>query len=789
MANVTFTKTKQKLEPAVGAKVYAFLHKLTQDDAANGLRIKKINHTADPRVRTGRVDDNYRAVLFQLSGTNDRHFVYAGTWPHDEAISRAQRMTMRLNDVNGVAEFYEAVPDAPATQASHALDPSTAMHSATPTFQPKYVNNLVRLGYSTDYLVEQLGIDRAVADRVLRAGNEAQFSAAADGAPTWQGVALLDLDAGKGLDEVKKELGLLPSLPDDDELPGALAEETAQTAAPTGTAPADGPGPGPGPEQAETDDVAPGSDDELIKALHHPASRMQFIPLEGVAGVEELRDVIEQGTFEDWTVFLHPEQRRFATRRNKNSFRVSGGAGTGKTVVAIHRTRNLARHDPLARLILTTFTRTLAQSLDEQLTRLDAGVPRAENIDAPGVSVLGIDSLANRVTHALADGEDRAAASEKVLGYAMSGRQPDNSAQKSWQAALRDSGVDLPVGIANPTFLEQEYLMVVLPNRITGAKEYMKVARRGRGTPLNRARRIGVWKVIETYRQNHRLEAKLSYPEIAAVAAQILEDRAAAGKGRIADHVIVDEGQDLHPAHWQLLRAAVAPGGDDLFISEDSHQRIYGQKLRLSQYGIDLRGRARRLTLNYRTTAQNLNYALGILDGDTFDGLKDLGGLTENHSQYRSVRSGPAPRVIGCRDLQDERSTIASIVEAWASEDTPLGAIGVLVRTAQQAGGIVSVLEQVGLRAAEVKGGSAARSDAVQVMTMHRAKGMEFQRVVLAGMNASSMPAKHALKSLEEAEREDAMQLERSLLYVAASRARDELVVTYAGEVSGFLPA
>ena len=110
MANVTFTKTKQKLEPAVGAKVYAFLHKLTQDDAANGLRIKKISHTADPRVRTGRVDDNYRAVLFQLSGTNDRHFVYPGTWPHDEAISRAQRMTMRLNDVNGVAEFYEAAP-------------------------------------------------------------------------------------------------------------------------------------------------------------------------------------------------------------------------------------------------------------------------------------------------------------------------------------------------------------------------------------------------------------------------------------------------------------------------------------------------------------------------------------------------------------------------------------------------------------------------------------------------------------------------------------------------------
>ena len=286
--------------------------------------------------------------------------------------------------------------------------------------------------------------------------------------------------------------------------------------------------------------------------------------------------------------------------------------------------------------------------------------------------------------------------------------------------------------------------MVVLPNRITGAKEYMKVARRGRGTPLNRARRIGVWKVIETYRQNHRPKAKLPTRKSLRWLPQILEDAPAAGKGRMP----TTSSSTKARTSTRLIGSCCAPPSrlaGMIFISEDSHQRIYGQKLRLSQYGIDLRGRARRLTLNYRTTAQNLNYALGILDGDTFDGLEDLEGLTENHSQYRSVRSGPAPRVICCKDLQEERSTIALIVDAWAGEDNPLGAIGVLVRTAQQAGGIVSAIEQVGLRAAEVKGGSAARSDAVQVMTMHRAKGMEFQRVGPGGMN-HPMPAKHPLK-------------------------------------------
>ena len=427
----------------------------------------------------------------------------------------------------------------------------------------------------------------------------------------------------------------------------------------------------------------------------------------------------------------------------------------------------------------------MAHSLDEQLDNLDAGVPRAENIDAPGVSVLGIDSLANRVTHTHADGEERAAASQKVLGYAMSGRQPDNSAQKSWQAALRDSGVDLPAGIANSTFLEQEYLMVVLPNRITGAKEYMKVARRGRGTPLNRARRIGVWKVIETYRQNHRLEAKLSYPEIAAVAAQILEDRAAAGKGRIADHLIVDEGQDLHPAHWQLLRAAVAPGGDDLFISEDSHQRIYGQKLRLSQYGIDLRGRARRLTLNYRTTAQNLNYALGILDGDTFDGLEDLEGLTENHSQYRSVRSGPAPqgdllqgpaggtqhdrvdrRCMGRRG-QPARRDRRSRAHSAASRRN---------RLSDRTGG---------LRAAGVKGGCArARCRAGRWARCIEQKASSSNDVVLAGVQPSAAYAGDAaLESLQKAGRNANVSWERWLLVGGGPSRGWSLVMIYTGEV------
>lgn len=760
MAHVTWMRSKQKHEPALAVKILTFIDKLSADDTAPGLHIEKIHGTSDHRVRTGRVDQSYRAVLFLLDGTVGHHYVFAGAWQHDDAIARAKTMTMRINQVNGVAEFY----DAPMPEVTQ---PAAQARPAAPTFQSRYRNELVDNGYDADYLTDQVGIDRGVADRVLAARDEDEFMAAIDAAPTWQGVALLELSTGKALSEVQRDLQLVQSAPEDDEIADEATEPVMEQA-PLAT-----------------------EDDALIAALRHPAAAMQFNALEGEGANEELRQALENGSFEDWTVFLHPEQRRFATRCNKNSFRVSGGAGTGKTVVAIHRARNLTRRDASARIILTTFTRTLADALTDQLLRLDATVPRAREIGGTGVHVTGIDRLASQVMNAKGQERARNAAGLDVLGYTAGAVTPDLQDERTWRDAIADAAVDdvLPNRLRNPIFLQQEYLMVVLPGAVTSLQQYARVSRTGRGTPLSRAQRVAVWKVIETYRQAHRLEQRLAFPEIAAVAARMLEDRAAAGGGRIADHVIVDEGQDLHPTHWQLLRAAVEKGRDDLFISEDSHQRIYGQKLKLSRYGIDLRGRARRLTLNYRTTAQNLDYALRILDGAGDDVVVDLEGLPEQHHEYRSIRSGPMPRVIAAASAAAERTEIARIVKEWLDEGTPAPAIGVLVRGTQQAAGIVGALGQLDVPAAEIKASTGAAPKTVQVMTMHRAKGMEFQRVILAGMNSASMPAPYVLASLEDAEREDKLQQERSLLYVAASRARDELVVTYSGDVSGFLPA
>src|SRR4029079_11980242 len=150
---------------------------------------------------------------------------------------------------------------------------------------------------------------------------------------------------------------------------------------------------------------------------------------------------------------------------------------------------------------------------------------------------------------------------------------------------------------------EAEYAMVVLPQRITTRDEYFKVRRPGRGVSLNRERRSAVWDVIAAYRGSSSVNGSVDFGEAAALAAAMLEVRSV----RPADHVLVDEGQDLNPTHWQFLRALVAEGTDDIFIAEDAHQRIYGQRVVVGRYGIKIVGRSRRLALNYRTTAENLH--------------------------------------------------------------------------------------------------------------------------------------------------------------------------------------
>ena len=733
------------LDASVKKQAYAFLEKLSANDALPGLHIEPIGGAADERVRTGRVNDFYRAVLFKLQGQADAaHYVYLGVLAHDDAIAFAKKVKLTVNPVNGIAELItatEAAAPAARSEMPNSGASTTEEVERPPSDSGKLAPALLSgLGIDEAALVNDIGINPALAKAALAAQTEDEILALAADAVQWQGLALIDLASGTSVDEVKQSL----SITDAAARAVASQEEDAQ----------------------------------ILAALQHPAAKMQFAFVEDD---EELRRAIEDSDFAAWRVFLHPEQRRYATTSYSGPFRLSGGAGTGKTVVLLHRARHLARRNPHARILLTTFTKNLAEAMRSDLRALDPEVQLAAKLGDPGVFVSGIDAAVSAVLRTAGPG--LAQDLECILGprsSEISARTPD----AYWADAVVGAH-DLPPGLQTKAFLAAEYAMVVLPARVTSRDEYLTSRRPGRGVALDRKKRLSVWQVMEAYRARASIDGCIDFAEAAAVAAATLRRRTADTGVHMVDHVLVDEGQDLQPTHWQYLRALAAEGQDDVFLAEDSHQRIYGHRVVLGRYGIKIVGRSQRLKLNYRTTAQNLHYAVTILGGGEV--YSDLEDAPTTSKQYRSARTGPVPRLVEVATLTEELDTAAQVIRLWLDSGVVPETIGILVRDAQHAGQASRGLadREVSVRLVE----QAVKPGAPLVMTMHRAKGMEFSRVLIFGMNEGLMPADYLLKGLEEADREDVMLRERSLLYVAATRARDELVITTSGNRSRFLAA
>jgi superfamily I DNA/RNA helicase len=518
-------------------------------------------------------------------------------------------------------------------------------------------------------------------------------------------------------------------------------------------------------------------DEALMRGLQRPAAQISFTYIEGS---EELRRVIEGGDFGAWRVFLHPEQRAYARRPYQGAFRLSGGAGTGKTVVVLHRARTLALRDPRARVLVTTFTTNLADAMRADLARLDPKLPRAGMLGESGIQVAGIDALAGAVLRAApADLDEDVQAVLGAAGAQTLGRMVANP----WREALEAAGGALPSALRSEAFLSTEYATVILPNRITARQEYLRVRRPGRGVALDRARRSAVWDVVAACRAQARVRGGVDFVEAPAIAATHLSRRAVTD-GYLFDHVLVDEGQDLSPTHWQLLRALVGDHADDLFIAEDSHQRIYGRRVVLSQFGIRIVGRSRRLTLNYRTTAQALDYAMRILQGGTY---VDLEAGVDVSADYRSARSGPPVRRIACTTLAQELDQAAAVVGEWAAgSGVAPETVAVLVRDRWQRDRVAAGFAERGVPIRSVDREHLKPGQPV-VMTMHRAKGTEFSRVLLFGISDGSVPAALRDQRYCEDAWEDAMLRERSLVYVAATRARDELAITSSGKPSSLV--
>lgn len=735
MPKIVMTKLKnQPKDKKVRLKIFDFLEKLAEDDSTYGLRVKKMNQAVDPRARTARIDQSWRAVLYLLEDKHhERTWVFAGAWEHDVAIERARTLKVNLNEVNGAVELIaETMPGGSSASTATQIPTSTVATTS------RYLH---QFNYSVSDLIDELGFAESVARRLIDAATEDEILTIAEGLENaWEQDAAVSLGAGASIGRIREELRLQVPVVDND-----------------------------------------ASDDEkILRALESDVSKMQFT---FVDDNDELRKMIEDGDFASWRVFLHPEQARYATGDYAGPFRLSGGAGTGKTVVLLHRARRLMAQDPNARVVLTTYTRALAENLKRDLLVLEPEIRIASGLGEPGVLVRGVDQLGAAVRQKAGSGFGQAAGI--ILGEVRGGIGQIKGNREGWSSAASGSPSELSPELANEAFLEAEYLQVVLPSRVTSREEYLAIRRPGRGVALDRKKRDAVWSIIERYRDNERTSSSLSYAEVAEISAAWL-DLYGERFGIMADHVLIDEGQDLSPPQWKLLRALARPGRNDMFIAEDAHQRIYGHSVVLSRFGIMIIGRSRRLTFNYRTTAENLAFALRSLeDGDFIDaegGSTDVAG-------YRSARRGPTPVVFGVENEQEQLARVCDLVERWVEDETvDAGTVAVLARTNDRALAVRDALLGRGVLANHVRSAQPT-SDRVLTLTMHTAKGMEFSRVVLFDVSKGVVPSDWMLQSAAPDERPEVMLHERSLLYVAASRARDALAVTWSGSPSPLLRA
>ena len=489
-------------------------------------------------------------------------------------------------------------------------------------------------------------------------------------------------------------------------------------------------------------------------ALERDASKRRFVVVDDDATLESMLDA----PLEKWRVFLHPSQRSLVERQWNGPVRVLGGAGTGKTVVAMHRAAYLVEKlytEPSDRVLFTTFTRNLAADIRANLSRICSPEALAR------IEVVHIDKW-------VADLLQRAGYKYEIKWWGMGGEL-----EELWDRALGLAG---SVSYSH-SFFRDEWEMVVQPQGCETWDEYRRADRSGRGVRMSRAQRKAVWPVFEEYR--HQLERHgYREPEDAMRdAAALLEQ----GKVKVqVRSIVVDEAQDMSTNAFALLRAIVPEERpNDLFIVGDGHQRIYRKRVVLSRAGVNIRGRGRRLRVNYRTTDEIRRYAVAVLEGVDFDDLDDGADSTRG---YRSLMHGVDPEI----RLVDTFDAEVEAIAGWLT-GVELNRSCLVARTNKLVDRYAAQLEDRGIPTRRVQPNAAddPSKPGLRVATMHRVKGLEFDRMILAGMTDENMPLRSRLHSTEDqAVRREAEIMERALLYVALTRARQAVLVTASGDAS-----
>ena len=509
--------------------------------------------------------------------------------------------------------------------------------------------------------------------------------------------------------------------------------------------------------QAERDKGEPKASD--LRTALESAENQRFFRV--VEGEEDLQAMLNR-PLDKWRVFLHPTQRRIVNKDYSGAARTTGGAGTGKTVVAMHRAKRLAAglsgHE---RVLFTTFTANLAADIRDNLSKI------CSNEELRHIEVINLDAWVGNFM--------------RTAGYEARIEYNETALKNIWEEAIGEAMADDMDLSAD--FYAEEWARVVIPQHAMNLAKYIRCSRNGRGVRLDRQKRQQVWKVFEIYQRKMKAAGKRDVHWAMDECRTLIEKQ----HKTLYPHIIVDEGQDFSRIALELIRGIAGESHpNDIFIVGDAHQRIYRHKTVLSKCGIEVRGRSSILRINYRTTEETRAYAFSILSGIDFD---NLDGEALSNDKCQSLTHGEVPVVKNCRSANSELEFIVKQIRELEQGGVSLKDICLTARTHSMLDNYIQALTREGIRCYELKKEKTddRQQDGIRLATMHRVKGLEFQYMFVAGMNKGVMPIKQVTEIDEPIARQEAMVAEKCLLYVALTRAQRGAYITSYGKKSEFL--
>lgn len=485
----------------------------------------------------------------------------------------------------------------------------------------------------------------------------------------------------------------------------------------------------------------------------HPDAQRRFRIMHNL---EELEQALAF-PWDKWTVFLHPSQKELVEQDYSGPFRVSGSAGTGKTIVALHRAVFLTKKHDDARVLLTTFSTTLANALHGKLKRLISHEPRlAERLEVEAMNELGLRLYKRYFT------------------------QPVIASQQQVEGIIAKVAEQFTEAKFTSRFLFNEWEQIVDAWQLNTWESYRDVVRLGRKTRLPEARRAQLWAIFEQVRTELKAQGIMTLSSLFNELAQKL----AANKTPPYDFAIVDEAQDISVAQLRFLAALAGSRPNSLFFCGDQGQRIFQQPFSWKALGVNIQGRSRNLQINYRTSHQIRRQADRLLSKQ----VSDVDGNIEERNRTISVFNGPQPTIHVCASQDMERECVKNWLLERKQEGLIADEIGVFVRSEAEIERACAAVQAADFKFRVLSETMEMVSGQVAISPMHLAKGLEFKAVVVMACDDEVIPLQERLASVsDESDLEEVYNTERHLLYVACTRARDYLLVTGTDPESEFL--